>query len=114
MQSEIYAALGAYAQAIAIDRQLLASEPNAIKAHRRLIWSLLRSNRIADAKVAAKAFARLTPADGLSRNIIATAYGAMTPDNADAAQRRALARLPVFTHAEAQRLGAGMAWPEIR
>ena len=98
----LYTALGLYEHALAIDAHLLRANPEAIPPARRLVWSLLRLGRIEEAQRAAR---RLERAQGLPAALAAAARAADSDAEARAAQ---LARLPVFTPAEAQRILTGI------
>jgi tetratricopeptide (TPR) repeat protein len=110
MLAEIYAALGVYDRAIAIDMERLEQIPHAVVAQRRLTWSLLRTNDWGRARLAGKRLNALAPTDALSQGIVAVATRAMT----DQDRTQAVARLAVFSNAEAARLTGGMARPETR
>ena len=74
---------------------------------RRLVWSLLRLDRAAEALEAAEALAEAAPTDWLSQEIAAAARRYATLD--DAGEAAALvAQLPLFTHAQASRLMSGV------
>jgi hypothetical protein len=98
-------ALGLYERAIEIDRRLLRSNPGANAPSRRLVWSLLRLGRDGEAAEAARA---LRPADAISAAIAAAGLHADATREPDA-RAALLARLPVFTRAEASRAVAGVA-----
>jgi hypothetical protein len=98
-------ALGLYEQAIGIDRRLLRSNPGANAPARRLVWSLLRLGRTAEAAEAARA---LRATDAISAAISATALDARAASDPDA-RAALLARLPVFPRAEASRVLSGLA-----
>jgi len=114
--ASLYAALGLYERAIRIDRRLLKLDPGAVAPARRLVWSLLRLDRTAEARQAAEGLEELAasvPADGLSREIAAAArrYSTLASD----ADRDALvALLPVLTRSQALQLMAGVVSPEPR
>lgn len=110
MLAEIYAALGVYDRAIAIDTERLKQIPNAVAAQRRLTWSLLRTHDWVGARRAGHRLNALTPTDALSQGIVAVATRAMT----DQDRIQAVTRLAVFSNAEAARLTGGMARPETR
>jgi hypothetical protein len=111
--ASLYAALGLYEQAVRIDRRLLRSSPTALAPRRRLVWSLLRLRRGAEALEAAEALARAPAQDTLCRAIASAARRYATLGDADEAARLA-ARLPVLTAAEADGLLAGVAAPAPR
>ena len=111
--ASLYAALGLYEQAIRLDRRALRSEPGDVLTRRRLVWSLLRLDRAAEALEAAEPLAEAAPTDWFSREIAAAARRYATLD--DAGEAAALvARLPVFTHPQAARLLSGVVPPEPR
>jgi hypothetical protein len=101
----LHVALGLYERAIEIDRRLLRANPGANAPTRRLVWSLLRLGRDDEAREAARA---LRPADAVSAAISAAALRAGATRDPDA-RAALLARLPVFTRAEASRAAAGLA-----
>ncbi len=111
--ASIYAALGLYARAEAIDRRLLQTEPRSVPATRRLVWSLLHQGRGAESLEAAERLVAIAPPDdGLSRMLAAAAQRQATLSDAQAEALVAL--LPVFTPAERQRLLIGFREPEAR
>ena len=111
--ASIYAALGLYARAEAIDRRLLRSDPRSIPAARRLVWSLLHQGRSAESLEAADRLAAIAPpGDGLSRMLIDTTRHRSAVSDGQAAALVAL--LPVFTESEGQWLRAGFREPEAR
>jgi len=112
--AKIHAALGDYETAIDYDRALLKQRPLAVAPQQRVIWSLLRLRRYADAQHRAAAFAAEAPTDPLSRSILALASVAAEgePDAEELASR--IARLPVFTPDEAARLRGAMRRPAVR
>jgi hypothetical protein len=111
--ASLYAALGLYEQAIQLDRRQLRSNPDAVGAGRRLVWSLLRLGRGAEALEAAEGLAEGAQTDALSREIAAVARRYATLD--DEGEAAALvAVLPVFTRAQAATLMSGVLPPEQR
>jgi hypothetical protein len=110
--ASIYAALGLYERAVEIDRRLAPSLPGASAPRRRLVWSLLRLGRAADAHEAARSLGAVSPADGVSRRLIQAArvYPRLDPEQAAAL----VARLPIFTPAEAAALFARVPPPPVR
>jgi tetratricopeptide (TPR) repeat protein len=104
--ASIWLALGAYDESIAIDRRLLRSNPGADAPSRRLVWALLRQDRVEEAREAARGLARARTGD-LSAAIAAAARRAEAGDDPDA-RIALLARLPVFTRAEASQVAAGV------
>ncbi len=115
----LYAALGLYDSSIAEDRRLLSSNPASLTAARRLVWSLLRLHRYAEAARAAAGQTKLAAADDpLSRLIATTAQEAAGLAEAGRGEEAAtrVARLPVFTLPQAQYLLAGYheAEPRVR
>jgi hypothetical protein len=112
----IYAALGLYERAEAIDRRLLATDPHsphAVGAARRLVWSLLHQRRAAEGLAAAERLAALEPpGEGLSRLLVLAARRHAALSEADAAAL--VAGLPVFTPRQGRQLLAGFREPEAR
>jgi hypothetical protein len=108
----ISAVLGRYERALAIDSELLRAEPQAARVPRRIVWSLLRLGRFAEATAAAERLqTRLAP-DPVSAQILATArgIGGLDPE----AARAAVARLPLLLPGESAALIAGIEPPEPR
>jgi hypothetical protein len=101
--ASLHVALGSYEEAVALDRRLLRSNPGANAPARRLVWSLLRLGRGAEAS---EATGELAAADGLSAAIATAARRAEQTDPEEMAAL--LARLPVFTRSEASRVLAGV------
>jgi tetratricopeptide (TPR) repeat protein len=111
--ASLYAALGLYEQAIRLDLRALGSKPGDVLTRRRLVWSLLRLNRAAEAFEAAEPLTEAAPADWLSREIAAAARRYATLD--DAGEAAALvAQLPLFTYPQASRLMNGVVPAEPR
>jgi hypothetical protein len=107
----LWVALGCYEEGIALDQRLLRSNPGANAPARRLVWSLLRLGRHAEANHAAHTLLRSV--DGaISRPIAAAALRAATSGTDETSAL--LARLPVFSRAEASRVVAGIAPPRVR
>jgi hypothetical protein len=108
----LYAALGLCERAHRIDERLLRANPGALGARRRLVWCLLRLGRAEEAGAAAGPLAQAPAADALSRALAAAAreLPALSPE---AAASR-VARLALFTRAEAAWLLSGAAPPEAR
>ena len=96
----LYATLGEYEQALALDRQRLSAQPGAMAARRRVVWCLLRLDRPAEADAAAEALRRAPPNDWISQRIASAAKrAARTPRKQVRAQL--VARLPLFSRSEA-------------
>jgi hypothetical protein len=111
--ASLYAALGLYEQAVRLDRRMLRSDPGAVAPRRRLVWSLLRLGRGAQALEAAEGMAEATPMDWLSREIASAARRYATLD--DMGEAAALvASLPLFTQPQAGQLLSGIVPPERR
>lgn len=110
--ASLYAALGLYERAIRLDRRLLKGAPDALAARRRLVWSLLRLGRSSEALAESEALSEAPAFDGLSHAIADAAQDVASGREADAAGR--VARLPVFTRAEAARLLDGFVPPPVR
>ena len=108
----IYVALGLYEQAIALDRTTLEIRPQAVRARRRLVWSLLHLRHYAEAAEAAAGLAQQPAADGLSHAIARATRNLPALEAAEARAR--LAALPVFERAEVPWLLANTAGPERR
>jgi hypothetical protein len=111
--ASLYAALGLYEQAIRLDLRALRSEPGNVLTRRRLVWSLLRLDRGAEAVEAAEPLAEAAPTDWLSQEIAAAARRYATLDDAGEAAELA-ARLPLFTRPQAAWLLNGVLPPEPR
>src|SRR5439155_9653318 len=108
----LYAVLGCYERAAAIDRALLRDSPDAVRPRRRLVWSLLRLGADAEARAEAAPLAARPAADGLSHAIAETAQsvGSLPPDERTAA----VARLPLLGHGDVDWLTTGILQPEPR
>lgn len=117
--ADAYAVLGLYERAIVLDRRLLLSKPPSLTAARRLVWSLLRLGRYAEAARAADQPGGLAEAgDPLSRLIATTARDASRLAAAGRTEEAAtrVAELPLLTLPQAQYLLAGYeeADPRVR
>ncbi|MDG2049331.1 MAG: tetratricopeptide repeat protein, partial [Myxococcota bacterium] len=93
--ASIYAALGLYGRAIEVDRMILSEDENAIRARRRLAWSLLRAGQYREAVEVSRTLAQQPAFDRLSRQIAETAENvSREPDSEVRASM--VANLPVF------------------
>jgi len=110
--ASLWLALGAYDEAIALDRRLLRSNPGANGPTRRLVWSLLRLGREEEAREASTSLAAAR-SHGISA-AIAEAARRSAAGLTDEERRALLARLPVFTAREAGAISAGVADPPTR
>lgn len=111
--ASIHAVLGLYGRAAAIDRSRLRADPGSVTARRRLVWSLLRQGRGADAREAAEQLeAVASPDDGLSQLLVQAArrHAALSGDEAAAL----VALLPVFSQPQLPGILAGFREPEAR
>lgn len=108
--ASVYAALGVYERAVEIDRSLLVDAPRALRPRRRLVWSLLRLGRAAEAAEAAVPLQQTS--DRLGRAIAEAAAHAVGHPTDDPVSWSA--RLPVFTNSEAWQLLAGQRHPPPR
>jgi len=108
----LFAVLGCYERAAAIDRTLVRDAPDAIRTRRRLVWSLLRSGTYAEARVEAARLEARPGGDVLSHWIAGTAerIGSLPPEE----RLEAVARLPLIAHDEVEWLTAGITPPEPR
>ena len=111
--ASVYAVLGLYDEAIAIDRRLLRVDPDLVSPGRRLVWSLIRSDRPEEALEAARALTQQEDEGELSRMLAKKAerYAEETDPEARAAMR---STLPLFSHSEARLLDAGTVSAEPR
>jgi tetratricopeptide (TPR) repeat protein len=109
--ASFYSALGLYAEAIEIDRSLLELNWVAPSVRRRLAWCSLRLGRFAEALELARVAPRRDPLDPLLQAIAEVARIAAV---GGAEVSGPIARLPVFTRAQARNLRAGMARPVAR
>ncbi|MCH7598277.1 MAG: tetratricopeptide repeat protein [Myxococcales bacterium] len=115
--ASFYSALGLYDEAIEIDRGLLEQFPDVSIARRRLAWCSLRVGAFADAVKLAEFRPLRGQADPLLQaagKIARIATEGTTEEGAEEKLAGKIARLPVFTFAEARNLRAGMATPELR
>lgn len=112
--ASVFAVIGLYERAVALDRKAVAEGPNALAA-RRLVWSLLHLGRETEALTLARDFApRIHPADVLSAHVLETARRlAETPPDEELA-RSLVAALPLFTVAETRFLLQGFVEPKTR
>lgn len=111
--ASVHALLGLYERGAAIDRRLLRADPGSITGGRRLVWSLLRQGRGAEAREAAERLAEIAPADDdLSQLLVEAArrYEALAEDEAAAL----VALLPVFATSQSLGIFAGFREPEAR
>ena len=108
----IYAALGLYEEAIALDQTTLEFRPQAVPARRRLTWCLLHLGRYTEAAQAAAGLAQQPADDELSRAIARAARELPALDPSEARAR--LAALPVFERSEMPWLLADVAEPRRR
>lgn len=107
----LYAALGLYERAVALERARLAANPQAGSAARGLLWSLLHAGRFSEAReVSQTVAAGLAEKDGLSARLVALAFSQASSDEV-AAQ---LAGLPLFTEVRGRRVLAGFREPAPR
>jgi hypothetical protein len=109
----LYALLGLYEQAIAIDRERLAQQPRALPAARRIVWSLLHLDRSEELPAAASALEAITARPGTLAHALATAARSV-PSQPGEAARTLVAALPMFTEFEAQRTLATFSAPPAR
>lgn len=108
----LYAVLGLYEEAVALDRATLRDAPDDVRARRRLVWSLLRLRRFAEAADAAAPLAGQPEEDGLSHHLVEAAD---TIGGLDEPERSAaLARLPFLARVEVPWLLAGVRGPPVR
>jgi hypothetical protein len=108
----LYAVLGCYEQAAAIDRAILRDAPDAVRSRRRLVWALLHSGADAEARSEAAALAARPSSDGLSHAIADVARQAASLAPADRAAL--VARLPLLGHDEVGWLTQGIPQPDPR
>ena len=113
--ASLYAVLGLYERAVALDRETLRDAPQHARARRRLVWSLLRLRRFDEAREAALPLADRPEADGLSRHLVEVA-ARIGVDDAEATDAL-LARLPFLYRSEVPRLLSGLrpaeVWPAL-
>jgi hypothetical protein len=108
----LYAALGLYERAAALDRNSLRAEPDSIRARRRLVWSALRMRRFEEAEQAAASLSLQPVSDHLSHKLsnAAAAIPAMDRSDADAA----IALLPFLYREEVPALFVNNVEPRPR
>jgi tetratricopeptide (TPR) repeat protein len=109
----LYAVLGRYERAIAIDREILGDQPGAFRARRRLTWCLLRIGRYQEAVAAAGPLEARPERDLLSHRIARAARRSVSPEAA-ADPRAVTAIVPLFSSREASWLVEGIAAPVHR
>lgn len=108
----LFAVLGRYERAAAIDRRILRFAPEDARARRRLAWSLARMGADREAAEITVALAAQPESDGFSQGM-ATAVreiGALSGEE----RRAALAALPLLTRTERDWLTTGIASPIAR
>ncbi len=111
--ASLYAVLGLYEPAIELDRKRIEADPDVWGARRRLVWCLLRLRRIPEAVEVAGPLAERPAEDQLSHLIAdAARQGSETADEETLAEL--VARLPLFSHAEADVLAANVLVPTPR
>ena len=105
--SSVYGVLGLYDEAIKIDRRLLRSNASLLGPRRRLVWSLIRTDRPDEALESARELAQLHENDGLALMLADAAerYAAETDPDARATLR---ANLPILLIGEARLLNTGI------
>jgi hypothetical protein len=109
----LYAALGLYARAEALDRVRLQSDPESLPAGRRLIWSRLHQRDVPGSLAAADALEARAPAtDALSALLVSAARRHASLPEPEAAALVAV--LPLWSRAEARRALGGIAPAEAR
>jgi hypothetical protein len=111
--SFIHATLGAYEKAIDYDRRLLHLDFENVDARRRIVWSLLRMGRHADAMAEAEILQQQPGFNDMARLIVEATRAV---DEIDSSEDRAalIARLPLLTPFEASQLAAGVVSPSVR
>src|SRR5204863_1205941 len=97
----IYALLGLYEQAAALDRERLRQSPGSLPAARRLVWSLLHLGAGDELQSAADRLAAIAPAPGTLASALVSVARSRPPPG-DAAKRALVATLPMFTELEAR------------
>jgi hypothetical protein len=109
----VYALLGLYEQAAALDRERVRQSPGSLPAARRLVWSLLHLGGGEELAGAADRLAAIAPAPGtLASALVSVARS--RPSLEDAPARALVATLPMFTEIEARRTLAAFAAPPAR
>ena len=106
----LYASLGLYERAIAIERARMQAEPKAGSAVRRLAWSLLHAGRFGEAREVLERQAPGSMSDTNSSRLVALARSPV-PSEGLAAQ---VATLPLLQAARARRVLEGFQEPEPR
>ena len=109
----IYALLGLYEQAAAIDQVRVRESPRSLPAARRLVWSLLHLGPGDELSAAADRLLAVAPEPGtLASVLVWVARSQRAPDVGG--KRAMLATLPMFTEIEARRTLAAFAAPPVR
>jgi len=109
----VYALLGLYEQAAAIDRERLRQSPHSLPAARRLVWSLLHRGGGDELAGAADRLAALAPAPGTLAHVLVSVARSLPSQSGESA-RAVVATLPMFTEPEARRTLAAFAAPPAR
>lgn len=107
--AQAYAQLGLYEHALRLDRRLLREQARHARARRRVVWSLLRLGRFAEARSEARFLVA-----GELESLLAASAEALFADPTDAEARSVLARLPLLSRSEAAGLGGGLAEAPVR
>jgi hypothetical protein len=108
----LYALLGRYERAAAIDRSLLGANPKAVLVRRRLVWSLLSLGRVEEAVATATALGAQPEEDGPSHWLARVAREARGRDAAEV--RASLVGLPFLYGPEAATVLVGVVPPQPR
>ena len=111
--ASVFATIGLYAEAVAIDERTLRWNPSSVTAARRIVWCLLHQGLDASALESARRLSSIATADdALSARLVDAAKQVPNLSRRDAAALVAI--LPVFTPPEATRVSAGFQRPESR
>lgn len=111
--ASLYATLGLYQRAAAIDRRVLNANPRAVRASRRLVWSLFHQRRYDEGLVAAAHLATIAAAgDAISRMLIDSAH--QLPTLSENRRAAIVAVLPAMSRAQVAQIGTRIVEPEVR
>ena len=109
----VYAVLGMYDRAIALDEIIIVGDEDDTRARRRLVWCLMRTGRFDDAARAASRLHAAPPEDVLSHHIATSAEEAAAMEELEA-RRSLVATLPLLTRGEAAAVMLGVRGPSAR
>jgi hypothetical protein len=109
----LYATLSLYRRAEAIDRETLRANPRALRAARRLVWSLFHQRRFDEAQAIAAQLSTFAPAgDAISRMLVDAAR--LLPTLSENRRVALVAVLPAMSRAQLAQVGTDFVEPDVR